>query len=94
MRKTLLLLLALFVVPTVLGAECCKLCKEQQCYQLDMSGWGNENSKCTQVGLALGFTSQLNEQETCVDGVIPEFGTIAALVALAGASTAYFVLRK
>jgi hypothetical protein len=93
-KLSVLFAFVIFLLPSVLAADCCKLCDNGDCNTMDMTGLENAPLCCTNLGGFYFDSYEFYQAESCGSSQMPEFGTIAALFALAGSATAYFILRK
>jgi hypothetical protein len=91
-----LLVLPLAYAVTEPAPNCCRFCVGAQCtyaptdYQFCMDMKSCSGASCP------GWTIDWVYSQTCNFNCneVPEFGTVTALVALAGATTGYFIMKK
>lgn len=93
-KSGVLFAFVIFLLPSVFAADCCKFCNNGDCNTADLTGYENPNGLCTYMGGFYFDSYVFYHSDSCSSSEMPEFGTIAALFALAGSATAYFILRK
>jgi len=108
MKLIAILAMVVLCLPVALAAEavpsaqCCQICDSTKCCTVPLTGLPNAQGLCTGIGVCLEqVTSHYYTLETgsCPDSCtqdheVPEFGTVTALVALAGAATGFFIIKK
>lgn len=92
--KKILVLIMFLVLPVVYAADCCTLCVGDNCATYDFTGMPNAQSVCDCLCMQDYFSYyNFYQADTCESQEVPEFGTVAAIVALCGALGVYFVRR-